>query len=138
MELIMSFIGQSGEFHKTTMSAEIGQRHEIFFNIAVRDGDVLWCAAAQQLAGFGLGQDEIEACIGPRADACVEDCLRTLLAPFELAGCAVQDVAVAAKPDLLGGFWGKELKALVAELVESAEASALNLERGAKMGVSSR
>lgn len=134
----MSFIGQSGGFQKTTMSAEIGQRHEIFFNIAVRDGDVLWCAAAQQLAGFGLAQDEIEACIGPRADAAVEDCLRTLLAPFELAGCAVQDVAVAAKPDLLGALVSRDIKTLMAELVESAEASVMHLGRGDKAETSSR
>jgi hypothetical protein len=138
MELIMSFIGQSGGFQKTNMPVEIGQRHEIFFNIAVRDGDALWCAAAQQLAGFGLAQDEIEACIGPRADASLEDCLRTLLAPFELAGCAVQDVAVAAKPDLLGAFVARDLKVLMTQLVESAQASVMHLEHGDRFEASSR
>mgnify|MGYP001055038975 CR=1 FL=1 len=119
----MSFIGQSGEFETISVPAETGQRHEIVFNIAVRESDVLWCAAAQQLAGYGLEQDEIEACIGPRADVSLGDCLRTLLAPFELAGCAVQDLVVTARPDLTEALASRGLKVLMAELVQSTEAS---------------
>ena len=123
----MSFIGNGADFQKNSRPAEVGQRHDIVLNIVVKEEDALWCAAADRLAAYGLEPENIEACIGPRADISVIDCLRTLLVPFDLAGCAVQDVLVAAGSDKLETFGGGDIKSLIAELSQSVDASAKHL-----------
>lgn len=130
----MSFVGKVGRSYTPNEPVDVGSKHDILISVAVQEADTLWCAAAQRLEAYGLDQEDIEACIGPRVDVSIADCLRTLLVPFDLAGCAVQDIAVTARPDLFDAPGVLGLRSLITELSQSVDASAKRLlwasERG--------
>jgi len=119
----MRFAGKFDGAENRLEPVTIGDAHEIRLNVHVNEPDALWLAAAQQLALYGMSQDEIESCIGPRLDMSIADCLKTLVSSLEIAGCENEDIAVIAKGEALATLGEVGLRTLMAELSRANRAS---------------